>query len=263
MGGSEVEMAVGYRAITAMWLPLLCWTPAHSAVNSLNAAPELANIPELHGVALFYHPVLAEESVMGLCYSGYRDSLRKEVHPNCDQQSKMGDLLTKAFERSDEVSRGAYRSEKNLPPGADRLERIYEPGATVLLEGLPKILTKPQMTRFEQLHCQIEGLASLRFKVYASRVGLSDNQRKRIRALHFKYATAAKVHHRAVFTARSMNEVPLHTVQLISLAKFLDLKILDLLTAKQRTAWLSLVGERFDWNEDMSSKKAETQDHSN
>ena len=232
-------MSTNFGSIVLPSLFLIGWMQDPKGATS---DPELANIPAIHGIAISWgSPVLTETLVQAMLPRDGTgkddDSLRKELRLKDHQLTKLRDLLDRACDAAE-----AEDKDKLAP------DRFFEIQEAKLLEGLPDVLTKPQMKRFEELHCQIEGLAILRVSAYGTRIGLSDDQRTKIRSMVAEFQKKADVHHGGIFSSRAGDDaLRINTESLRSLAQGLDLKILRLLTARQKAAWKELVGETFKW----------------
>jgi hypothetical protein len=232
-------MNVVDRSMPIAVLSLVFASLAQAETNAQAVDAELSNIPEWHGIALWSHDNLGWTLVNGMVAKGQGKGgaqLRLELKLTSDQRSSLKELLAKPF-------KSAEKDRTSSP------EQFFESCETAVQEGLPAILTKPQLARFEELLCQIEGLAILRIEKYASRMGLTDDQQTEIKALLAKYREKARQQHGAIFTARNSVDARPYRDALKSLANELDLKILELLSEKQRVAWIGFVGARFDWDD--------------
>ncbi len=133
----------------------------------------------------------------------------------------------------------AWRPRQDLDGQMDKEE--------YLLANLPKAWDKNQEKRFEELCCQFSGPMALRFKHYATKLGLPDQKRVKIKELVAEYSARSEPLRGAIFTAPSTEAARGPWRKLSALALQLDKNILELLTDKQRTQWKSMLGKEIDW----------------
>ncbi len=195
--------------------------------DRITAVPELTAIPEYHGIALWWANSLSDVLINDQ-HGEATKRLRQELKVSPDQAARLAASWKK---------REAPRDES------------FAAQETAVLAFLQEGLTKEQFSRFEELHCQIEGLMILRHERYASRVGLSDSQRTAVQKLGQEYTGKASGYVRALFVGRSDDGGARIVKRLNILARNLDNRILELLSDKQRETWVRMAGEKYDWNE--------------
>jgi len=133
---------------------------------------------------------------------------------------------------------------KALRPDPNQKTRGRAPGeALERAEGIVKeVLTPQQLKRLEEISLQVEGPRALLRPEIADKVGLSSQQRDKIREVYRNVSRP--------ITPRDVPQGPEGREQLRermkALRKELEEKILGILTPEQKARWQSLLGKPFE-----------------
>src|SRR5437660_9332415 len=154
---------------------------------------DVGMMPAYHGIALFgarsHHMDLLLAILEGEDHPlEPAKRLRAELHLRPGQVPKLIECMKgfepEKFEKIEE---------------ADAAMKAMDATEEFLLANFHKVASAKQQTRLEELSCQLAGPLAMRLKHYASRLGLSDTQRKRIQDLVNIYKETAAARNRAGF----------------------------------------------------------------
>jgi hypothetical protein len=209
-------------------LNLLLFAAAAEPAGFERSSPELAKVADFHGV------------VEVLCRSQAFRLADKLAHNESDKEfsltkNEMGRLAVIVKEAAD-----ATRAKTLNPSESDDFQE------QTLLTLLPKAFTPVQVRRFREAYCQGVGLMALRLDTFARELGLTVEQQAAITKLVDQAHDRALNLHRGIFVLRSEAETPRFGRPLVALSWKLDSDILQLLSAKQRRAWIDLLGTPID-----------------
>ena len=221
-------------AVTCLFL----WVPIPACLGQAPArGTKVGTLPDRHGIAVYgpreHHVDLALAILEAQDDPSERcKRLSAELQLRAEQCPRLRKVVEKAFE---------------LAPNPENLTdaqfyKVADAMEVRVLEQFPKVLSGKQQARFEELSCQLGGPMVLRFNHYASRLGLSASQRKRVDQFVETYTEKVAQEQRTFFTSSADTHK-----RLKALARELDQRILGVLTEKQRAKWTSLLGKKFDW----------------
>ena len=154
------------------------------------------------------------------------------------QELKLTDQQKQQLEQLGEQWREKMRGLRDLPP-EERRQKVEGMRAEVEKQ-LSQILNEQQMKRLKQIALQVEGYAALERPEIADQVGLTKEQRQKIRDI---LRQAAEKRREAFQQGRSDRQAAFQRMR--EIRQWVDGEIEKLLTAEQKKKWQELVGAPF------------------
>ena len=154
------------------------------------------------------------------------------------QELKLTDQQKQQLEQLGEQWREKMRGLRDLPP-EERRQKVQGMRAEVEKQ-LSQILNEQQMKRLKQIALQVEGYAALERPEIADQVGLTKEQRQKIRDI---LRQAAEKRREAFQQGRSDRQAAFQRMR--EIRQWVDGEIEKLLTAEQKKKWQELVGAPF------------------
>lgn len=158
--------------------------------------------------------------------------------PQVQQELKLTDQQRQQLEQLGEQWREKVRGLRDLPP-EERRQKVQGMRAEVEKQ-LSQILNEQQMKRLKQIALQVEGYAALERPEIADQVGLTKEQRQKIRDI---LRQAAEKRREAFQQGRSDRQAAFQRMR--EIRQWVDGEIEKLLTAEQKKKWQELVGAPF------------------
>ena len=154
------------------------------------------------------------------------------------QELKLTDQQKQQLEQLGEQWREKMRGLRDLPP-EERRQKVQGMRAEVEKQ-LSQILNEQQMKRLKQIALQVEGYAALERPEIADQVGLTKEQRQKIRDI---LRQAGEKRREAFQQGRSDRQAAFQRMR--EIRQWVDGEIEKLLTAEQKKKWQELVGAPF------------------
>jgi hypothetical protein len=165
-------------------------------------------------------------------------SVHEELKVTEDQASKLQTLATEMREKAQADRQGL----KDLSQDEQRQKRreLNETHHAALMKGLGEILKPEQVKRFEQIHLQTAGLAALATPSVEKKLGLTDDQKAKLRTIQEDSVTGM----RQIFQDAGQDREAA-TKKLTELRKENNEKALAVLTDSQKAMWKEMTGAPF------------------
>ena len=154
------------------------------------------------------------------------------------QELKLTHQQKQQIEQLGEQWREKMRGLRDLTP-EERRQKVQGMRAE-LEKQLSQILNEQQMKRLKQIALQVEGYAALERPEVAERVGLTKEQRQKIRDI---LRQAAEKRREAFQQGRSDRQAAFQRMR--EIRQWVDGEIEKLLTPEQKKKWQELIGEPF------------------
>lgn len=154
------------------------------------------------------------------------------------QELKLTDQQKQQLEQLGEQWREKMRGLRDLPP-EERRQKVEGMRAEVEKQ-LSQILNEQQMKQLKQIALQVEGYAALERPEIADQVGLTKEQRQKIRDI---LRQAGEKRREAFQQGRSDRRAAFQRMR--EIRQWVDGEIEKLLTAEQKKKWQELVGAPF------------------
>lgn len=232
------------RRLPVSMLGLLLCIPVASSMEPPPTKQEKTPLPPMHGIAAFGTGHHVDLVMLILGREGDPKPLIARVRKELGLEDKHITGLHERFQPALEKSLQKLQA-KEADGG---LDEAFAAADAALLKHLPKVFSKQQQARFEELGCQFAGPMALRLEPYTQRLRLSMEQQRKIGELVERYMGKTPPLQRQVFVAQSVDAYSKPATKLAALACELDEKILTLLSPEQRTQWEKLLGKPFDWS---------------
>jgi Spy/CpxP family protein refolding chaperone len=158
--------------------------------------------------------------------------------PQVQQELKLTDQQRQRLEQLGEQWREKMRGLRDLPP-EERRQKVEGMRAEVEKQ-LATILNEQQMKRLKQIALQVEGYAALERPEIADQVGLTKEQRQKIRDI---LRQAGEKRREAFQQGQGDRQAAFQRMR--EIRQWVDGEIEKLLTAEQKKKWQELVGEPF------------------
>jgi Spy/CpxP family protein refolding chaperone len=158
--------------------------------------------------------------------------------PQVQQELKLTDQQRQRLEQLGEQWREKMRGLRDLPP-EERRQKVEGMRAEVEKQ-LATILNEQQMKRLKQIALQVEGYAALERPEIADQVGLTKEQRQKIRDI---LRQAAEKRREAFQQGQGDRQAAFQRMR--EIRQWVDGEIEKLLTAEQKKKWQELVGAPF------------------
>lgn len=159
-------------------------------------------------------------------------------NPQVQQELKLTDQQKQQLEQLGEQWREKMRGLRDLPP-EERRQKVQGMRAEVEKQ-LSQILNEQQMKRLKQIALQVEGYAALERPEVAEQVGLTKEQRQKIRDI----LRQADEKRREAFQQRQGDRQAVFQ-RMREIRQWVDGEIEKLLTAEQKKKWQELIGAPF------------------
>jgi Spy/CpxP family protein refolding chaperone len=154
------------------------------------------------------------------------------------QELKLTDQQKQQLEQLGEQWREKMRGLRDLPP-EERRQKVEGMRAEVEKQ-LSKVLNEQQMKRLKQIALQVEGYAALERPEVAEQVGLTKEQRQKIRDI---LRQAAEKRREAFQQGQGDRQAVFQRMR--EIRQWVDGEIEKLLTPEQKKKWQELVGAPF------------------
>ncbi|MFA0768472.1 MAG: hypothetical protein OXFUSZZB_001800 [Candidatus Fervidibacter sp.] len=154
------------------------------------------------------------------------------------QELKLTDQQKQQLEQLGEQWREKMRGLRDLPP-EERRQKVQGMRAEVEKQ-LSQILNEQQMKRLKQIALQVEGYAALERPEIADQVGLTKEQRQKIRDI---LRQAGEKRREAFQQGQGDRQAAFQRMR--EIRQWVDGEIEKLLTAEQKKKWQELVGAPF------------------
>ena len=158
--------------------------------------------------------------------------------PQVQQELKLTDQQRQQLEQLGEQWREKMRGLRDLPPEERRQKG--EGMRAEVEKQLATILNEQQMKRLKQIALQVEGYAALERPEIADQVGLTKEQRQKIRDI---LRQAAEKRREAFQQGQGDRQAAFQRMR--EIRQWVDGEIEKLLTAEQKKKWQELVGAPF------------------
>jgi Spy/CpxP family protein refolding chaperone len=158
--------------------------------------------------------------------------------PQVQQELKLTDQQKQQLEQLGEQWREKMRGLRDLPPEERRQKG--EGMRAEVEKQLATILNEQQMKRLKQIALQVEGYAALERPEIADQVGLTKEQRQKIRDI---LRQAAEKRREAFQQGQGDRQAAFQRMR--EIRQWVDGEIEKLLTAEQKKKWQELVGAPF------------------
>jgi Spy/CpxP family protein refolding chaperone len=158
--------------------------------------------------------------------------------PQVQQELKLTDQQRQRLEQLGEQWREKMRGLRDLPP-EERRQKVEGMRAEVEKQ-LATILNEQQMKRLKQIALQVEGYAALERPEIADQVGLTKEQRQKIRDI---LRQADEKRREAFQQGQGDRQAAFQRMR--EIRQWVDGEIEKLLTAEQKKKWQELVGAPF------------------
>jgi Spy/CpxP family protein refolding chaperone len=158
--------------------------------------------------------------------------------PQVQQELKLTDQQRQRLEQLGEQWREKMRGLRDLPP-EERRQKVEGMRAEVEKQ-LATILNEQQMKRLKQIALQVEGYAALERPEIADQVGLTKEQRQKIRDI---LRQAGEKRREAFQQGQGDRQAAFQRMR--EIRQWVDGEIEKLLTAEQKKKWQELVGAPF------------------
>jgi Spy/CpxP family protein refolding chaperone len=158
--------------------------------------------------------------------------------PQVQQELKLTDQQRQRLEQLGEQWREKMRGLRDLPP-EERRQKVQGMRAEVEKQ-LSQILNEQQMKRLKQIALQVEGYAALERPEIAEQVGLTKEQRQKIRDI---LRQAGEKRREAFQQGQGDRQAAFQRMR--EIRQWVDGEIEKLLTAEQKKKWQELVGAPF------------------
>jgi Spy/CpxP family protein refolding chaperone len=158
--------------------------------------------------------------------------------PQVQQELKLTDQQRQQLEQLGEQWREKMRGLRDLPP-EERRQKVEGMRAEVEKQ-LATILNEQQMKRLKQIALQVEGYAALERPEIADQVGLTKEQRQKIRDI---LRQADEKRREAFQQGQGDRQAAFQRMR--EIRQWVDGEIEKLLTAEQKKKWQELVGAPF------------------
>jgi Spy/CpxP family protein refolding chaperone len=158
--------------------------------------------------------------------------------PQVQQELKLTDQQRQRLEQLGEQWREKMRGLRDLPP-EERRQKVQGMRAEVEKQ-LSQILNEQQMKRLKQIALQVEGYAALERPEIADQVGLTKEQRQKIRDI---LRQADEKRREAFQQGQGDRQAAFQRMR--EIRQWVDGEIEKLLTAEQKKKWQELVGAPF------------------
>ncbi|MFA0766591.1 MAG: hypothetical protein BDTLLHRC_001544 [Candidatus Fervidibacter sp.] len=158
--------------------------------------------------------------------------------PQVQQELKLTDQQRQQLEQLGEQWREKMRGLRDLPP-EERRQKVQGMRAEVEKQ-LSQILNEQQMKRLKQIALQVEGYAALERPEIADQVGLTKEQRQKIRDI---LRQAGEKRREAFQQGQGDRQAAFQRMR--EIRQWVDGEIEKLLTAEQKKKWQELVGAPF------------------
>jgi Spy/CpxP family protein refolding chaperone len=158
--------------------------------------------------------------------------------PQVQQELKLTDQQKQQLEQLGEQWREKMRGLRDLPP-EERRQKVQGMRAE-LEKQLSQILNEQQMKRLKQIALQVEGYAALERPEIADQVGLTKEQRQKIRDI---LRQADEKRREAFQQGQGDRQAAFQRMR--EIRQWVDGEIEKLLTAEQKKKWQELVGAPF------------------
>jgi Spy/CpxP family protein refolding chaperone len=158
--------------------------------------------------------------------------------PQVQQELKLTDQQKQQLEQLGEQWREKMRGLRDLPP-EERRQKVQGMRAEVEKQ-LSQILNEQQMKRLKQIALQVEGYAALERPEIADQVGLTKEQRQKIRDI---LRQADEKRREAFQQGQGDRQAAFQRMR--EIRQWVDGEIEKLLTAEQKKKWQELVGAPF------------------
>jgi Spy/CpxP family protein refolding chaperone len=158
--------------------------------------------------------------------------------PQVQQELKLTDQQRQRLEQLGEQWREKMRGLRDLPPEERRQKG--EGMRAEVEKQLATILNEQQMKRLKQIALQVEGYAALERPEIADQVGLTKEQRQKIRDI---LRQAGEKRREAFQQGQGDRQAAFQRMR--EIRQWVDGEIEKLLTAEQKKKWQELIGEPF------------------
>jgi len=158
--------------------------------------------------------------------------------PQVQQELKLTDQQKQQLEQLGEQWREKMRGLRDLPPEERRQKG--EGMRAEVEKQLATILNEQQMKRLKQIALQVEGYAALERPEIADQVGLTKEQRQKIRDI---LRQAGEKRREAFQQGQGDRQAAFQRMR--EIRQWVDGEIEKLLTAEQKKKWQELIGEPF------------------
>jgi Spy/CpxP family protein refolding chaperone len=158
--------------------------------------------------------------------------------PQVQQELKLTDQQKQQLEQLGEQWREKMRGLRDLPP-EERRQKVQGMRAEVE-KPISQILNEQQMKRLKQIALQVEGYAALERPEIADQVGLTKEQRQKIRDI---LRQAGEKRREAFQQGRSDRQAAFQRMR--EIRQWVDGEIEKLLTPEQKKKWQESIGAPF------------------